>query len=157
MAVRPPTVTTIRNGADCWMVDLLAAAECKVRALTEEVRHLAVVSGSVIVANPRKAIRREATRLDASLVLVVRKQIGPFTHRWSASIAAHGVPRHVRFRSAPRTIRMLCRQRGANEPSRTECAPGMTEYEFTVGPSVLDVLAQRTPPTTEISFRRETS
>ena len=128
MAVRPPTATTIRNGTDSWTIDLLAAAECRVQTLIDEVRHLGVVTGTVIVANPRKAIRCEATRLDASLVLVVRKRIGSLAHRWSSTIGANGVLRHVRFRSPPRTMRTLCRRRGRQRASlygvRTEHSGG---------------------------------
>lgn len=112
MAVGRPTVATMHHGNDRWTVDLVHAAEWRVQALIAEVRHLGVVTGTVIVASPRKAIRLEATRLDASLVLVARKRIGPFTHRSSSTITHSGKLRRVWFRSPPSVIRTLCRQRG---------------------------------------------
>ncbi|HEY5875313.1 MAG TPA: universal stress protein, partial [Ilumatobacteraceae bacterium] len=75
MAVPSPSRGTRGSGSEHWRVDSITAADQTVRALAGEVRGAGLVTHTVIVDRPAKALCAEAVRLNASMIAVGNKRV----------------------------------------------------------------------------------
>ena len=75
MAVPSPSSGGMRgSGSEHWRTDSITAADQTVRALAGEVRGAGLVTHTVIVDHPAKALCAEAVRLNASMIAVGSKR-----------------------------------------------------------------------------------
>ncbi len=63
------------GGSERWYVDSIGVAEDLLKALASELKATVPVSNSVVLSDPASALCEEATRLDASVIVVGNKRV----------------------------------------------------------------------------------
>ena len=63
------------GGSERWRVDSIGVAEDLLKALAGELKATVPVSHAVVLSDPASALCEEATRLDASIIVVGNKRV----------------------------------------------------------------------------------